>query len=354
MSNYPSVPTRVSVLPDGTALSRYCMTLGESRGDTQKAFMIAERWRDTPQVKHTLDLVTKAAVASGMTSDATWASPLAAHGIAGEALQLQRGASILGALEGKFRRVPFRTHVARETGTGTGGAWVAEGSSTPVAATAYDTLTQQAYKGQTIVVMSNELLQLGNPAAERTVRQTVTGGVTAYLDAQFLTNTVTLVANTRPAAITNGATAVTSTGTTAAQINADLAGLLAALTTAGPLVWVMKPTTAYRVAATIGGTAAVNVPHTLFGIPLVLSQNSPAQITLLDPAQILYSDDGQIEIEFSEQASLQMNDGPTDPAVAATVFQSLWQNNLWALKVTRWIAYLRAQTGSVAYMTVSY
>jgi hypothetical protein len=49
-----------------------------------------------------------------------------------------------------------------------------------------------------------------------------------------------------------------------------------------------------------------------------------------------------------------MDGAPTDPAVAATVFQSLWQNNLWALKVTRWIAYLRAQTGSVAYMTVSY
>ena len=87
--------------------------------------------------------------------------------------------------------MPFRTHVARETGTGTGGAWVAEGASTPVAATAYDTLSQEAYKAQTIVALSNELLQLGNPAAERTVRQTVTAGVTAYLDAQLLTNTVT-------------------------------------------------------------------------------------------------------------------------------------------------------------------
>jgi hypothetical protein len=87
-------------------------------------------------VKATLDLQLKAAVAPAATSDATWAGPLAAHGIAREALQLQRGASILGALEGKVRRVPFRTHVARETGTGTGGAWVAEGNSTPVVATA--------------------------------------------------------------------------------------------------------------------------------------------------------------------------------------------------------------------------
>ena len=150
-------------------------------------------------------------------------------------------------------------------------------------------------------MLSNELLQLGNPAAERTVRETMIAGVGAFLDAQFLTNTVTLVANTRPAAITNGATAVTSTGTTAAQMNADLAALLAAVTTPGPLVWIMQPTTAYRIAATIGGTAAVNVPHTLFGIPLVLSANSPAQVTLLDPSQILYSDTGGIEIASTER-----------------------------------------------------
>ena len=228
--------------------------------------------------------------------------------------------SILGALEGKFRRVPFRTTVSRETKTGTGGAWVAEGASTPVAATAYDTLGQEAYKSEVIVVLSNELLQLGNPAAERTVRQTTTTGVGAFLDAQLLTNTVTLVANTRPAAITNGATAVTSTGTTAAQMNADLAALLAAVTTPGPLAWIMLPKTAYRIAATIGGTAAVHVPHTLFGIPLVLSANSPAQATLLDPSQILYSDNGGIEIDSTEQAALQMNDSPMGPAVAATVF----------------------------------
>ena len=61
-----------------------------------------------------------------------------------------------------------------------------------------------------------------------------------------------------------------------------------------PLMWVMKPTTAYRTAATIGSTATVDIPRTLFGIPLVLSSTSPPQITLLDPHQVLYSDDGAI------------------------------------------------------------
>ena len=50
-----------------------------SRGDAFRAQMIAERWRDSPQVKACLEdeLHTKAAVAVGTTSDATWAGPLA-------------------------------------------------------------------------------------------------------------------------------------------------------------------------------------------------------------------------------------------------------------------------------------
>ena len=59
------------------------------------------------------------------------------------AIPIERGKSIVGALAPRMRRVPFRTKVARETGTGAGGAWVGESLGTPVAATAYDTLTQE-------------------------------------------------------------------------------------------------------------------------------------------------------------------------------------------------------------------
>jgi hypothetical protein len=96
---------------------------------------------------------------------------------------------------------------------------------------------------------------------------------------------------------------------------------------------------------TTGGTAAADIPRTLFGIPLVLSANSSHQITLIDAAHILYSDTGGIDIDTTEQAAIQFDDAPTDPAVAATVFRSMWQSNLWGVKVTRWIAYLRAQRG---------
>ena len=84
--------------------------------------------------------------------------------------------------------------------------------------------------------------------------------------------------------------------------------MLAAITTdGGGLTWIMKPMTAYKIAATIGGTAAVDMPRTLFGIPVVLSINSPAQITLVDANHILYSDTGGFDVSISTQAAIQLN-----------------------------------------------
>jgi hypothetical protein len=65
-----------------------------------------------------------------------------------------------------------------------------------------------------ILPLATELLNVGDPNAERTVRETVAAGVTAFLDGQFLDPTVTLIANTRPASIPSGASAITSTGST--------------------------------------------------------------------------------------------------------------------------------------------
>ena len=132
-----SEPHRViSALPSGTAFARLVMVKAAAAGDAYTELTLAERFKDSPTVRATLELQTKAATAVGTTTDATWAGPLAAYGIAGEALALLRGASILGALESKMRRVPFRTKVPRETGSGTGGAWIGEGLATPAAATA--------------------------------------------------------------------------------------------------------------------------------------------------------------------------------------------------------------------------
>jgi HK97 family phage major capsid protein len=345
----------VSSLPAGTALSRYLMVKG--LGGVHNIDVDARAWRQTPQVIECLRdefrVVTKAAVPPGSTSDATNASPLAAYGLATEALALLRDVSIIGALEPKMRRVPFRTKVPRETGGGTGGAWIAEAYSTPIAATAYDDVFQEVYKAGKIVVLSKELLKVGVPDAERTVRETVMRGLAAYLDQQFLTPSVGLIAGLQPAAITASAPAIVSTGTTAAQISADLSAMLAAITTPGSgLTWIMRKKTMATIAGALG--VASGLPQTLYGLPVVVSDNSPAQITLADASQLLYSDSGTIELDTSEEAALQMDGAPVDPPVAATVMTSLWQLDLWAVRAVKWIAYLRARSGSVSYMVVTY
>jgi hypothetical protein len=86
-------------------------------------------------------------------------------------------------------------------------------------------------------VLTQELLKLGDPVSERTTRETVIAGVAAFLDGQFLSPTVTEIAAVRPPSITNGAIAIASTGSTRAQMNADQAALLAAVTTGRSCGW---------------------------------------------------------------------------------------------------------------------
>lgn len=312
---------------------------------------LATQWTTTPQVEAAFR--TKAAIAPGTVTDATFAAPLAQFGIAQEALSLLRGRSIIGALESSMRRVPFRVKVARET-TGATGNWIGEGLSTPVSALAYDTIQQDVYKGQVIVVLTDELVRMSSPAASVTVADAIVGALGAFLDSQFLTSSVAAT-TANPAAITNGATEITTTGSTATAIGNDLASLVAAITTPGDsLRWIMRPKTLAKVASALG-SAAADVPRTLLGIPVIVSANSPAQIALVDASSILYSsEESGFAVEWATEGSLQMDSAPTDPAVAATVFTSLWQRDLSAVRVTAWVAWLRARTGSVAFMTVAY
>jgi HK97 family phage major capsid protein len=262
--------------------------------------------------------------------------------------------SILGALEGRMQKVPLRVKIAMETGAGFTGGWVGGGAAVPVQLTAFATSIQEHYKYGTITALSRELMEVSTPEAEATIRRAVLGGLAASIDNQFLLPTVAVSAGVNPASITNGSTEITTTGTTAAQIAADLAGLLAAVTSPGPLVWIMKPKTMYRIALVLGSQAA-GLPNFLFGIPVIASTSSPAQITLLDPTALLFSDTGQFDLDVSEQALLQLDSAPAEPTAASTVLHSLYQRNLVAIKALRWLAWLNpSPTTTAAFMTVSY
>src|SRR5688572_14352903 len=123
--------------------------------------------------------------------------------------------------------------------------------------------------------------------------------------------------------------------------------MLAAVTSPGPLVWILKPKTMYRIALVLGSQAA-GLPATLFGIPVIASNNSPAQITLLDPSAILYSDSGQFDLDVSTNALVQLDTAPTDPPTAATLYQSALQRNLVMVRAMRWLAWLNPSPTTTA------
>jgi HK97 family phage major capsid protein len=350
-----SIPTRVvSSLPPGTSFSRYLVakSLGIDQG-----IATAEGWLDTPHVAHALraEYQGKASV-DPMTSASASAASIAQYGIERDFLDVLRGQSPVSQLRDRgMITVPAHTQIPRELDTGSGAAWLAGGSVIPVVSSVFATVTQPMYSFGVAAVFTRELWKV-NPLTEGIVRRILVNRTAAFEGRQFLDPSITATTGLRPASITSGATAVTSTGGTAAQITADLASMAQAIGTAGTsLVWILTPTTAATISARLmGAGATTGLPRELLGLPAIVTAAAPArQITLVDTAGILFSEAG-LDILATEKASLEMNDVATSPQIASTVLISTWQLNLVAVKVTRWLSWQRAVPGSVVYMATSY
>lgn len=344
----PPLLTRpISALAPATSVARFAVALARSKGIPSDARDFAEQhWRDSPQVAAAFALLGKATVPAATASHATWAGPLAAAGIAQEAIEWQRGRSIAGALEPRTRKVPFATNIPRQTTGGTGGGRVPEGGAVKTVSWAYDFVRVDVAKVQTLIVVAIELLRAG---AEPTLRASLLGSNVETIDRLLL-------GPTEVGSLTNGAIAITSTGSTPAAIVADLTSMIAAITTSGAgLVWIMRPTTAARVAQALG--SASDLPRSLYGLPIILSPTSPRQIALVDGGEILWADDGDFEIDLARDAAIQMDDAPTNasaPAPVSTSLVSMFESNSVAFRVSRWVNWLRLQPGAVVYMVTSY
>lgn len=169
VSGGPAAHSPVVVKPNvakGTAFTRYAIALARSKGNIMQAAEIAKEWKDsTPQV----ELVLKAAVAAGTTTDPAWASPLVPYqDMASEFIELLRPATILGRIQG-LRKVPFNVRIPGQT-TGSTVNWVGEGQPKPVSALGFDTTSLGFSKVAGIVVLTEELVRFSNPNAEGPVQ----------------------------------------------------------------------------------------------------------------------------------------------------------------------------------------
>jgi HK97 family phage major capsid protein/HK97 family phage prohead protease len=372
-----TIVTMKANVPLGTAFARYCIALAAGRGSRQDALQYVRGRKDwhssTPEVVTLFEddhanYAMRAAVPAGTTYDSTWAGPLVvAQVVASEFAEFLRPLTIIGRIPG-LRRVPFNIKIPRATG-GTTAGWVGEAAPKPITAMSFDSITLLWAKAAGISVLTEELVRFSNPAAEEVVRSDLARGIVQFLDRAFVDPTVTAVAGVSPASITNGITAITPTGVNMAAFRADTRALFQQLLLAnqpiGSGVWIMTQQQAIALSLAQNSLGQIIYPTinamggTLLGFPVVASENMPASggspadgypIVFAVADEILLADDGQVVVDVSREASLNMDSAPDSPPTAATNMISLWQVNQMAIRAERWITWQRRRTSAVAYI----
>jgi len=352
--------TVTSPLLPGTEFIRYVQALAVSRGSTLQAVEYAKRWHDsTPRV----ELVLKAAVAAGTTTDATWAGPLAPiTPLTQEFLALLRPQTILGKVE-NFLKVPFNVSIASQTGGGTY-QWVGQGAPKPVGKLQFGTVTLSILKCAGIITITEELARTSTPSAEEVIRRDMIAGIAAFLDAEFIDPTKAAVAGVSPGSVTNGVTPITTAGPTPANARTDIQAMANAMTAANlssaGAVLILSETNALALTNALNPLGQPLFPGmaqgggTIMGYKAVPSQAAGTTVALVQPTAILYADDGGVTIDVSREASVQMDSAPDNPALATTILTSLWQNNLVGLRAERFINWKKARAGVVQYTVATY
>lgn len=364
------VRTPVKALP-GVRFARFARCIGLGKRMGRDPVMLAEQlYKNTdPDI---ID-VLKVAVSAGSTASGNWAADLvgAETGIFADFVEFLRPQTILG----KFgvggvpglRQVPFRTPLISQVGGGSG-YWVGQGAPKPVTAFDFNRTTLLPLKVANIAVVTMELLRDSSPSAEILIRDSLAAALRERQDIDFVDPDKTAVANISPASITNGISPITSTGNDADSIREDIRLLLAAFaadnnppTTA---VFLMPATTALGLSLMRTTLGAREFPDigvnggTLEGIPVITSQymagpTAGDYVILMNAQDVYFADDGGVDVDMSTEASLQMDNAPTNNSVTptATSLVSLWQTNSVGFLAERTVNWMRRRDEGVQYLS---
>ena len=127
----------------------------------------------------------------------------------------------------------------------------------------------------------------------------------------------------------------------------------------------MKPATAVFLAGlkiSGGGSLYPDIGATggtLLGVPVIVSGNTPSGdasspsedlVILIDAAELLLAE-GDLVLDASRNAVVQLSDSADSPPSAATTLASLWQFNLLGVRVVRFINWKMRRSGAVAYLS---
>jgi HK97 family phage major capsid protein len=265
-----------------------------------------------------------------------------------------------------------------------GGAanWVGEGQPKAVTNFTFATTTLLPYKVATITAATMELLRDSSPAAETILRDQLAQAVIAKIETDFLDPQKGLDTPVvgSPASISNNITAISSSGRDADSVRGDLVAMFSAYVTgnnkASSAVWVMSAVSALQLSLmtnalgqpefpeiNLGGDGRTGfVNGKLRGIPLVTSEyigynfDSPTSgrdVFLINAEDIYYADDGEVDVRMSSEASLQLDDAPTNASatsVTATSMVSMFQTNSVAFLAEKTVSWKRRRTEGVIWL----
>jgi HK97 family phage major capsid protein len=356
-------------LDKGIAFARFAGVIACAKGNISNAMDIAKDRFPSEKPLHDVlrmigtrgsEWVSKAAVAVGTSTDSDYAAPLVNYTVmVNDFLEYLRPQTIIGRIP-NLRVVPFNIRMPRQTGGGSA-SWVGEGAPKPATALAFDYVELKYLKLACIAVITEELARFSAPSAETIIRDTLARAIIQQMDADFVDPSNAGVSNVKPASITNGVSAIPSVGNTEAEIRLDVGNVFAPFIAANLSpqngVWIMSATTALALSLILNDVGTPAFPSismnggTFFGMPVVVSESVGNIVILANASDILLADDGQVTIDVSREASVQMDDAPTDPVTASTVLVSLWQHNLVGIRAERMIAWVKGRSASVQYLS---
>lgn len=345
-------------LAPGQEFARYAKCLAMAQGNLMQAEQIAKsQYPDS----HRIQTVIKAAVASGTTTQATWAAPLVQYqDFMGDFIEFLRPMTILGKFgQGgipALRSIPFNVRIKGQTSGGEG-YWVGEGAPKPLTKFDFNDVELRWAKVANIAVLTDELVRTSTPSAELLVRDSLVAALVARLDIDFINPAKAAVANVSPASITNGVTAVAASGTDYDAFKVDIKELMGKFITANISltdgVWIMRSTQALALSLMQNALGQKQFPELsmlggrLEGLPVIVSEYVPSGvITLAAASEIYLADDGQVMIDASREATLEMSDAPT-----GTATRSMFQHNEVAIRAERYINWSKRRAAAAQLIT---
>jgi HK97 family phage major capsid protein len=381
---------QVEKLEPGQAFARFVMCHVAAKGNAQMALALAQRhFPASEQIVGVIKaqsegynlaaaMQLKTNVNAGTTLDSTWAAPLVQYqNFAGDFVEFLRPQTIIGKFGAggvpALNRIPFNVRIPSQT-SGGAGYWVGEGAPKPLTKFDFTTTELRWAKVANIAVLTEELIRFSDPSAEMLVRNALAGALIARLDTDFVDPGKAAVANVSPASITNGVAGISSSGTDADAIRRDIRALWAPFIAANnpptTAVYIMSATTALALSLMQNALGQREFPGvsmmggTFNGVPVIVSEyldNSAGSaggiVILANARDIWLADDGQVTIDASREASLQMDDAPTNNSGTGTEAQlvSMFQTNSVALRAERFINWSKRRSTAVQWLdTVSW